>query len=60
MKKQLNIFAVLLLSLAAGMTVSEVISYRFDRDAVTEVRLQAQVVAPVVATELPSQNRVVN
>jgi hypothetical protein len=51
MKKQLNIFAALLLSLAAGMTVSEVLSYRLDRDVVSETRLQSQASAPVEAVK---------
>jgi hypothetical protein len=59
MSKQLNIFGSLLLSLAAGMTASEVISHYVERTAAQEPRVQAQS-SPSIAAEAATGERVVN
>jgi hypothetical protein len=60
MNKQLNIFGAILLSLAAGMTASEVISYYVERAAATEPRVNAQSSPANTSGEVPALVRVVN
>jgi hypothetical protein len=60
MKKQFSIFGALLLSLAAGMTVSELVSYSYERAGVAETRMQAQSPVSAVAADVPLGSRVVN
>jgi hypothetical protein len=60
MSKQLNIFGSLLLSLAAGMTASEVVSYYVERTTAEEPRIQAQSSPAHIASEVPVPGGVVN
>ena len=60
MSKQLNIFGSLLLSLAAGMTASEVVSHYFERTAAEEPRIQAQSSPTHIASEVRVPGGVVN
>ena len=60
MKKQLKIFGALLLSLAAGMTVSEVISYSYEFAPSADSEIQARMSAPTVVAEITLRDNVVN
>ncbi len=60
MNQQLTIFGAILLSLAAGMASSELLSFYYERDAVQEASVQPQATPIVIASELPPADLAVN
>lgn len=60
MNQQLTIFGALVLSLAAGMASSELLSFYYERAAVQEASVQPQSAPIVIASEIPPTDRAVN